>query len=284
MTGENANASANIGTEVTIPYKIKHDMFPNQPSTLKVIILDYPHFDGINLANKLQFLFSRYLLDHTFMVCTAMDRMDGDDTKVILNLLQSGDNVNYHVVVNRCDDLWNDCKNDLNKAKEVYDKLKEEIMSQHIKTTDPEKVLLTCIAKHKLNFDEQDGLYRSKILLKDEFQHRIFEILCKILKIEPIAATPLSLFTEYKAKEIFIQNEKGNKTFHVILTNNKNRYILENGTNAEIVDSYKELMKEVKFFGIINPQFRPKFDSIIINDFEQFFSLRDKSYIVFKKD
>ena len=187
ITGENANASANIGTEITKPYKISLNNrithLPNNTSNeLKTILMDYPHFDGTDLSNKLQFIFSRYLLDHIFMVCTAMDRMDGDDTKIILNLVQSGNNTNYHVLINRCDDFWRDCKNDVSKAIEVYNQLKQEILNRRIRTTDSDKVLLTCLG-NVLEFDEQDALYRSKILLKDELKLHVFEIISKIFRL-----------------------------------------------------------------------------------------------------
>jgi hypothetical protein len=275
----------------------------------KVILMDYSHFDGTNLANKLQFLFSRYLLDHTLMVCRADERMDADDSIVILRLLESGNNTNYNVLVNKCDAFWDDCNRNLdrtrsqleqrmqslNKAKCEFERLKADVLRKTIKSTDPKTVLLTCL--DNLDFDQyendtsvidkHDGLCRSEILLKDNLRIEIFKIIYRILNIQPESSNMHSLFVTYKCRRILIQNEKRNTKQIVVLTNDIGQCKKQlNGTNLEIFSSLQELSTAqalLRIFEITEAQFRPTYSSEIIMDFEKFFELEDKSFVILEK-
>lgn len=301
LTGADARASAIEGTEVTKPYNII-----NKPNH-KCILMDYSHFDGTNLANKLQFLFSRYLLDHTFMVCKAEERMDADDSIVILKLLQSGDKTNYNVLVNKCDAFWDDCNKNLdrtrsqleqrmqslNKAKFEFKRLKTEVLKERIKSTDPETVLLTCLSN--LDFDQyendtsvidkHDGLLRSEILLKDNLRSEIFKIIFRTLNIPPESINRPSLFVPHKI--ILIQNEKRNNNRLVVLTKDLVQSKKQlNGTYLNIFSSLQELSGAQTLltqFEITKAEFRPTYNSEIITDFEKFFELEDKSFVIFEK-
>ena len=57
LPGENAEASSSITTTEITPYKIVDS----------VIMLDFPHFESIEQDHKLQFIFTRFLLDYIFL-------------------------------------------------------------------------------------------------------------------------------------------------------------------------------------------------------------------------
>lgn len=268
IVGADADASANKATVWAKPHKLEDG----------VILIDYPHFDSTKLANKLQFLFSRFILDHVFLVCAAMERMDSDDTMQLLDLIKAGFNSNYTVILNRCDDLWKDCRNDVNKAREVYKELKNEVNKKRVKENG--KVILTCLADLR-NLEEQDGLNSSGILLGDEFKKNIYSIMNRSVAGLKLALKTGNIIDEYKAKIISIQNERGSKEMKLMITNNKKKCKNENPNGFDIVDSMEDLLNEIKFFKIENPRFKCRFDDFkVIKDFNHFFTDQVHAFVI----
>jgi hypothetical protein len=185
----------------------------------------------------------------------------------------------------------------LNYAKYQFKLLKTEVLRKTIKSTDPETVLLTCLGN--LDFDQNendasvidkhDGLFRSEILLKDNLRSEIFKIIFRKLNISPEPINMPSLFVSYKCKRILIQNEKRNNKRIVVLTNDEDQCKEQfKGTNLEIFSSLQELSTAqalLRYFEITEAeaQFRPTYISEIIMDFEKFFKLEDKSFVILNK-
>ena len=270
IPGANANASANIATTVTTPYKINDS----------VILIDYPHFDSIQLSHKLQFLFSRFILDNTFLICAAIERMDSDDTMRLLELIKTGQNKNYTILLNRADDLWRDCRSDVIFAKTKFDELKKEVQEKraNLVLDNEDKILLTCLC-NIANLEDQDGLKRSGVLLGEEIRN-------KILSIIGVTKAPAARSTEYKEKKILIQNERGSKEIKIIITNNKETCETRNKNESgyEIVDSPESLNDQISFFRINNPIYKLKYDpNVQCNSFDNLFDMDGQTFIIFER-
>ena len=112
------DADANIGTTKLTPYII----------TDLVTLNDYPHFDSTDLSHKIQFMFTRFLIDHIFFVCDSKERMESEGTMDVFDLIKNGCGDNFTILLNRIDDSLKDCSNHSDYGYNVLVELKKEIL------------------------------------------------------------------------------------------------------------------------------------------------------------
>ena len=112
------DADANIGTIELTPYII----------TDLVTLNDYPHFDSTNLSHKIQFMFTRFLLDHIFFVCDSKERMESEGTMDIFDLIKNGCGDHFTILLNRIDDSLKDCSTHPDFGYKILIELKREVL------------------------------------------------------------------------------------------------------------------------------------------------------------
>jgi len=139
IPGADANASAIEGTVEIKPFKI----------TDLVILNDYPHFDSLESSHKIQFMFTRKLLDHIFFVCDAKERMDADGTKEIFELIKNACGDNFTILLNRSDDLIKESKSD-DYGQKMLDELKIDVLKR-IGHRYEKNIIFTYLEKIKFN-------------------------------------------------------------------------------------------------------------------------------------
>jgi GTP-binding protein EngB required for normal cell division len=115
LPGESANATSRVPTTEIKPFEIVEG----------VTILDYPHFESTDINHRLQFLFSRFLLDYVFFVCRADDRTDLANVNNFLELSIISFKNRLIVLLNKADSVWRETKDgDVTYSTDELDKTK----------------------------------------------------------------------------------------------------------------------------------------------------------------
>ena len=138
LPGESANATSREPTTEMKPYKII------ESENTWFTMLDYPHFSSKDINHKLQFLFSRLLLDYVFFVCRAEDRTDTDDIGNFLDLVNFSFNRRFIILLNKADSLLYENK----KGEESFDtdalkKTKETVLKKFM--NEPEEKFISLV-------------------------------------------------------------------------------------------------------------------------------------------
>ena len=150
------DADANIGTTKITPYRI----------TDLLTLNDYPHFDSTHVSHKIQFMFTRFLIDHIFLLCDAKERMDSEGTMEIFDIIKDGCGDHFTILLNKIDDSLKDCSSHKDFGKDVLSELKREVLvgskdgRRGIGTEYGSYVIFTYLVKidNKVNLDELDRM------------------------------------------------------------------------------------------------------------------------------
>ncbi len=249
-----AKASATIGTTVMSPHSIIES----------VVVIDYPHFDSLDFNHKLQFIFSKQLLDHTFMVCIAMEIMDSDNTQELFNYVKSNGDDRLTIFLNKADEIWGDEKNEKksnDERKLSLEKLKEDVCVLRGFKSEEEKdmVILTCLKEIK-DLKELDSIQTTNILMGDKLKVKVYETILKYIPDKEENKSKRSQFLEKipvsdkqkSHKKISIQ--RGNTVALFKIT--KNKSLCEEETVYQSNNSFDDLVDELKTGRIQNPIIR----------------------------
>ena len=266
------DADANIGTTKLTPYRL----------TDSVTLNDYPHFDSTDISHKIQFFFTRFLIDHIFFICDAKERMDSEATMDIFDLIKNGCGDHFTILLNRVDDCLKDCVSHSDYGIAALKNLKNEVLVSEksgrrgIGIEYKKKVLFTCLRRMnaKSDLDEVDRMKTTNGVLMSEKVHEIVKeiILNKITKKEELIKERTAL------EETFATNKPKNK---LIWIKNKNlvlKYFLRfdeisisKTEGFDTINSFKELIGDLKKYGFKNPVIRANLDGdIMISSMEDF--------------
>ena len=271
ITGANANASPTISTRKMTPYKIKDSL----------ILIDYPHYDSTDISHKLQLDFSKYLLDHIFMVCTAIERMDSVETMELFNLIKncSGDNVT--VILNKTDQIFQDCKSedDFRIQNAGLVELIDEVKTLRLEASCASNVLITCLTTID-DLQELDKIIKANILTSDKVKNKILSIIDTILPPSAKYQNIHAAFSEEensKHKKVLIKTEYGRKD-KIIITLDAKSCQQEKDYNA--ISTFSDLVQN--FEGKLrNPVFMLESNTeIILKDLEDFFKTNEFIFLV----
>ncbi len=273
LPGEIANATARETTTEIKPYKIID--IENTWFTM----LDYPHFSSTDINHKLQFLFSRFLLDYVFFVCRAQDRTNTDDIENFLELADFSFNRRFIIFLNQADLLWYEIKNgietfstneELNKTKKLvlekfvdeseekvhltslnYDYLREDYIDDLKSKTDIKTIkYLRKLVFEKIVEKVPDKYSKSVILLKDDLKRKLEE---KRNEYEN-----LSVLSQKKIIIINSLNKIMFKQLHLITGDNKCNSPDRFHADIKNFDELKETINSN--FNITNPVIRAEKD------------------------
>ena len=166
------DADANIGTKKLTPYRF----------TDFVTLNDYPHFDGTDISPKIQFFFTKFLIDHIFFICDTKETMDTNSAMDIFDLIKNGCGDHFTILLNRVDDCLKDCGNDSDFEKALANHKNEVLVGEKsgrrsIGIEYREKVVFTCLRRidAKSDLDEVDRMKKTDCVLMSEK-------VCKIVK------------------------------------------------------------------------------------------------------
>ena len=194
LPGEFANATARVPTTEIKPFEIVDG----------VTILDYPHFESTDINHKLQFLFSRFLLDYVFFVCSARDRTDLTSIDNFLNLANFSFNNRFNVLLNPADTVWRENKNgEVTYSTDEINKTKEKVIKK-LNDKSADRVYLSC-----LNYDHLDADVKDKLKTETEIK-TIKDLRIKVFD-QIIDANQNSETKDLLKKKI---NEYANKSFN----------------------------------------------------------------------
>jgi GTPase Era involved in 16S rRNA processing len=149
LPGESANATSRVPTTEIKPFEIVEG----------VTILDYPHFESTDINHRLQFLFSRFLLDYVFFVCRADDRTDLANVNNFLELSIISFKNRLIVLLNKADSVWRETKDGtVTYSTDELDKTKSVVAEKLGDDGAAERVFLACLNDENLNEYDVDKL------------------------------------------------------------------------------------------------------------------------------
>jgi hypothetical protein len=123
-----------------------------------VVMLDYSHFNSTDVNDKLQFYFSRLLLDHVFVIFWARDSGETEDSINLLQIIKRNGFDRYTIMFNGADDIWKGTKGDVEKIKLYKEKICNNL--NIIDVENKKKLILSCLDTSKLSPEETDLLAR----------------------------------------------------------------------------------------------------------------------------
>ena len=293
IDGAKANSSDTDPTLVMSPYKLSDS----------IVLIDYPHFDSTKFNQKLQLIFTQKLLDHTFVLCQAIQVMEVNDTEKLFKLVQS-QGENFTILLNKADSIGDDKTVSFEERQKKLDKIIEQVISlrktndkEHYNDEFPKKIKLTCFKK----FDDAEIITRirkTNILYGDKLKENIYSILLNLIKenngenekirksmidkIERIKKTPSS-------KTIEIQAYCGGKQKSrrsLLITENRKICDEKVDNDVEIYDSFNLLVQAFKtdYTFLQNPIFTEKInDDAQIESIHGFLESNESLFIVRNK-
>ena len=262
-----------------------------------VVMLDYPHFNSTDMNDKLQFYFSRLLLDHVFVVFWARDSGETDSIN-LLPIIKSDGFDRYTIIFNGADDIWN---GDVMSPKSGMEKIKQhkEKICRNLGITDvenKEKLILSCLDTSRLNPEEVDLLVSSGVLKQAKMRSLVIDtIINSINKNDKKTNKELKDLKERMEQErkekIDVQITKGTWTADGQIERSKKSltYTLHSDSNLKLNDdmehnSIESLIEELKgSFRLKDPLIKSNAENETINSFNDFFSNDSQSYTVVEK-
>jgi hypothetical protein len=160
ITDETANSSQSEKTKELKSFKIDE--------RTKFTFFDYPHFESEDdLNHKLQFLFTRHLVDYLFVVFDA-SQTDNADGNNFLKLAREYYGTRFTVLLNRADKFWMHKSSNrvIYTPDETFKKLEDEMYKKIEANAGTEeitkRVFFTC-----LNYDDYNGNEIDSLKKKD---------------------------------------------------------------------------------------------------------------------
>jgi hypothetical protein len=277
----NANASAIEATVEIKPFKI----------TERVTLNDYPHFDSTDSSHKIQFMFTRKLMDHIFFVCDAKERMDSEGTIEIFEIIKNSCGDNFTIILNKCDEYIKESK--LNDYEKVLEDLKTSVLNR-IGDRYEKNLIFTYLEKigFESNLSLIDKMNRTNILMKDKLCKKIYDIMEKKIPDE-------EEFGQIKKNIAKLADPKNLRPNHKIITikyhSSESRYIIKlndtfkNPEEYDLIETFEMLVNKLKRkYKLTNPVIRPmlpkttgnsenecKEEEIIISTLEDFIDKTD---------
>ena len=259
------DADAKIGTTKLTPYRL----------TDSVTLNDYPHFDSTDISHKIQFFFTRFLIDHIFFICEAKERMDSEATMDIFDLIKDGCGDHFTILLNRIDDCLKDCVTHEDYGIAVLENLKNECLvkkksgRRSIGIEHENKVLFTCFRRIDATSElvEIDRMKKTNCVLMDEKVREIVKeiVLNKLPKNEKILKEREALektFALNKSKHKLVWIKNKNMTFKYCLQFSETSILKIDGFDT--INSFKELIENLKENGFKNPVIRAHLGEDII--------------------
>ena len=281
ITGQKANSRATEATEFITPYKICG----------QVSLLDYPHFNSSHISHKIQFYFTKSLLDYMFIFDKIMDSAETDDTHNLLEIVKRNGNKRFSLIFNRMDDVWQEIKAENNDQHRVKC-LRDQILKKS-KLDEDSKLYLTILNKSALvSFEDVDRLSKTICLDASKLRRTAFEDILeyfpsKSKKYESIRGDLLltmnqdSLKSIQQVKEIEIENatKKAKSTTKLKLSLNS----MHEAENTEYVTNMVTLLDEMGIADALSIQIKSKTNpDFVVSSFEDFFSNDFQSFTLSK--
>jgi len=256
-----------------------------------VVMFDYPHFNSTDTNDKLQFYFSRLLLDHVFVIFWARDKGETDSINLLPIIKRNGFD-RYTIIFNGADDIWKKLKGDVEKMK----KFKEEICT-NLSITDvanKKKLILSCMDTSMLSLEESDLLASSDILKQAKIKSLVIDkIINSINKNDQNTKKELRDLMKRRQQEriqkIDIQITKGTwKDGQIERGKRSSTYTLYSDSSLKLNDdlehnSIESLIEDVKHvFKLKDPLIKSNADNETIRSFDDFFSNEWQSYTAFE--
>ena len=149
-----------------------------------VLLMDYPPFDTRDLSDKLQFYLTHKLLDHTFIIYNAIERMGTHTAQQLFELVSSYGKNNYTILLNMSDLVWDDeyaqneeeKKKGLNNIIEEIVKYKKSIDKDLYDDKFRDKLKLTCF-RNIDDLEKLDGIRKANILCGNELKQEVYKII-----------------------------------------------------------------------------------------------------------
>jgi len=174
ITNCQANANAIKATEFISPYKLCEHL----------ILFDYPHFNSQDVSHKIQFYFTRSILDYVFMLDKVMDSAETEDTHAIYDILTKRNNRRFSLVFNRLDDVLTEIRK-TNDTAGLIENLRNNIFTRlGIDKNDSDmkkRIHLTIMDRNNLNFEDLDRLAMANYLDAVQLKMKTYEIILEYL-------------------------------------------------------------------------------------------------------
>ena len=257
LPGVNAHADVKVATTEITPYQIVES----------VVIFDFPHFESTEYGHKLQFVFSRFILDYLFFICDAKERTDSNDTTNFLNLIKSSCGSRFCVLLNQADLYWRETKSCASSYATAGDLelLRNEVTKKLGAKIDDGRVLLTCLNQNNLQANERELLNKTEIYTADKLRDKVVEILIEQIPKSMNKRELVALLSEKRCLSASSRNEKmievkkkGKRSalkIHIILNEGGISECGNSQSDHTDVRSIDELKKEIQVeFDIENPR------------------------------
>lgn len=277
-------ASAIDETSQMRPYEYSNDL----------TIIDYPHYNSTNELYRVQYTYSRFLLDYVFVVVDAMQI--GDSLTIdIYNLLRDLRKQNcprFCLLLNKADNLWNDDINTTERVRKFLEK-KTNVITKSLKeinnsVQDGFDFESNCIIRlsslfNNLTKDENENMKRAEIITFNNFKGEIINLLNETIK-------PARLFTttevpsnkSFQQKNCLFKFERRKDVVlrvEVVLTTEEK---VKDENDINTFDSLIELLTDYGFYDNKSKIFEESNSKREITDFKQFFEVSEKNYVIKK--
>lgn len=159
---------------------------PTQPTTQatpytlcdQVALIDYPHYNTSSLAQKLDFYFTRILLDYTILIFDAKHKGETNDERLLYQLSTRNNQKNVLVMYNQSDFLFQDGQTPDLQSFHLE-------LAKNLNVKNRKKLLLTCL-RENLDLRETDRMIRRQVFDRRDIKVHFFKILNQLIeKYEP---------------------------------------------------------------------------------------------------
>jgi hypothetical protein len=129
ITNQNADSHVGKTTKFSKAYSIL-----NENSTLlkaydEFVIIDYPHTNSNDLSEKIEFYFTRQLLDHIYLILNSEDAGSTDNENKLFSLVKNNNFNRFNILYNKSDRFFeSDDNSDNNSIK--FENFKKELMGR----------------------------------------------------------------------------------------------------------------------------------------------------------
>ncbi|RNA41816.1 hypothetical protein BpHYR1_039008 [Brachionus plicatilis] len=156
----------------------------------KVVIIDYPHSNSNTFSQKLEFIFTRLLIDHIYLIFEAEAKGETDDQTRLINLVKTNNFSGFTILNNKADQLFlSNNQKELEKKKLEFATFKKEMIDNLTKKCvdlNSRSILFTCmdIKISRLNDDEKTAMEGVGVILSERMKRIVLEKIESMINLD----------------------------------------------------------------------------------------------------
>ena len=154
------------------------------------VIIDYPHANSNSLSEKIEFYFTRQLLDHIYLIFNSEDAATTDNENNLFSLVKNNNFSRFYILYNKSDRFFepddnsdDDDSNDESYQKNnsiKFQKLKGNVISRLGRDLESQ-VFFTCMMK-KISHIKKE-MNENGIILRDSLRNKVLENMNELIDV-----------------------------------------------------------------------------------------------------